>query len=144
MREAQLHTGYWMVMEVLLGEGALWNRRYVVGRTQCQLSTPTVRPQIEGEMEFNSLKGEVGRKRRPKLEREAWISKATWQLVDRRTALQRAGRVRKREVRKVWRDFQRGLQADKRQRVQAVGANIEGLLETGRVKEAWDQLTRWY
>ena len=33
---------------------------------------------------------------------------------------------------------------DRHRRVQAAGANIEGLLEAGRVKEAWDHLARWY
>ena len=42
-----------------------------------------------------------------------------------------------REVRKARCDFQRTLQEDRQLRVQAAGLNIEGLLEAGRVKEAW-------
>ena len=49
-----------------------------------------------------------------------------------------------REVRKARCDFQRTLQEDRQLRVQAAGLNIEGLLEAGRVKEAWDHLARRY
>ena len=40
--------------------------------------------------------------------------------------------------------FQREIQADIRQRVQSEGANIEGILEAGKVNEAWYHLTQWY
>ena len=33
VQEARLHTDHWMVLSVLQEEGALQNRRYVVGRT---------------------------------------------------------------------------------------------------------------
>ena len=36
------------------------------------------------------------------------------------------------------------LQEERRKWVQVAGANIEELLESGRVKEAWYQLARWY
>ena len=65
-------------------------------------------------------------------------------MLDWRAALQRSGRAITREVHKVRRNFQRALQEERRQRVQAVGSNIEGLLEADRVKVAWDHLTRWY
>ena len=49
-----------------------------------------------------------------------------------------------RVVRKARREFQRALQEDRRKMVQSAGTKIEGLLEAGRVKEAWDHLTWWY
>ena len=95
-----------------------------------------VRSQTEGGggVALTALKGEVDSKWLQKAARSAWISKDTWQLADRRPALQREGRVIKSEVSKVWSDFQCALQADRRRRVQAAGTSIEGLLEEGRVK----------
>ena len=74
---------------------------------QWPLATPTVRLQSWGEAVFTALKVEVDRKRRPKLASEVCISKATWHLADRRTALQRAGRASTMDVRKARRKFQR-------------------------------------
>ena len=91
-----------------------------------------------------TLKREVERTRRPKVAQESCISQATWQLEYRQAALQRAGRARAREVWKAWRDFQRVLHEDRRQWVQVAGEKIKELLETGRVKEAWDHLARLY
>ena len=34
IREARTHTYHWMVLAVILGEGALRNCRYIVSRTQ--------------------------------------------------------------------------------------------------------------
>ena len=91
-----------------------------------------------------SLKGEVERKENPKAVRAPCISKETWRLADWRARLLRAGQASTREVCKAQRNFQRVLQEDRRQRVRAAGLNIEGLMVAGRVKEAWDQLERWY
>ena len=90
---------------VLQGEGALQNRRYVVRRIQWPLATPTVRPHTYGEESFTALKVEVYRKRLLKLAREACISKATWYLVDQRTALHRAGRESTREEHSARREY---------------------------------------
>ena len=48
-------------------------------------------------------------------------------------------------AREVWeerRDFQHAMQEDRRQRLQAEGANIKDLLESGRVKESWYHFAR--
>ena len=121
---------------VFRGEGVLWNRRYVVRRTQWPLALLKVRPQTEGGSEFTTIKGVVERTQRPNAVKASWISQATWQLLYWRTAFQRAGRASTREVRKARRNFQRMLQADRHQRVQAAGANVEELLEAGRFKES--------
>ena len=86
---------------------------------------------------------ELARKQQPKVSREEWISKETWQLANWRAELQRAGRESTREVYKVLSDFQQVLQEYIRQRVQAAGSNIEVFLEAVTVKEACDHLTRW-
>ena len=54
------------------------------------------------------------------------------------------GRESAREVRKAQRYFQCALQEEIWQKVQVAGANIEVLLESGRVKEAWYHLEWWY
>ena len=56
--------------------------------------------------------------------------------MDWRIAIQRSGRAITREVSKARHDFQHALQADRWQMVQAARANIEGLLESGRFKQA--------
>ena len=50
-------------------------------------------------------------------------------------------------MRVVWkarRNFQSELKGYIRKREQVVGANIDRLLEAGRVKEYWYNLVRWY
>ena len=69
------------------------------------MAPPSVRPQTEGEAKFTTLKGEVDRTKRPKAARAAWISQATWQMADQKTAIKRAGRVSTTEVQKLQRDF---------------------------------------
>ena len=132
-----------MVLAVLRGEGARENLRYVGGRTKWRLAEPTMQPEMEGETAFESLKGEVEQKELPKAVRDPWISKETWRLENWRAALIRTGRASTREVHKAQHDFQRKLQEDRRRRVQAAGYTIEGLMAAGRIKETWDQLTRW-
>ena len=65
-------------------------------------------------------------------------------MTYRRVALLRKGRASSREVCKARRSFQRELQEDRRQRVQAEGSDIEGLMANVRVKEVWDHLVMWY
>ena len=132
VREARIYIDHRMVLAAIRGKGALQKRRYVVGRVRWPLENSTVRPHTEGRAAFAPLKGEVKRNQHPKAARLEWISKETCHLADRRSALQRAGRASTREVCKAQSDFQRALQED---RVQAVGSNIEGFLETCRVKE---------
>ena len=72
---------------------------------QCTLATPTVQSQTYGEAAFTALKGEVDRKRQPKLARAACISKETLQLEGWRTELHRAGRASTREVCKARQEY---------------------------------------
>ena len=65
-------------------------------------------------------------------------------MADQRRELLWSGRSSTREVRKARRNFQHVLQEDRRRRVKLTRGNIEGLLEAGRGKEAWDHLSRWY
>ena len=144
VREERLHTDHWMVLAVLRGEGMLRNSRYVVGRTKWPLAASMERPKTEGEAAFASLKGEAEQKNKPKALRNSWISKETCRLADWRAVLQREGWASTREVCKARRNFQRALHEHRRRRVQAAGSNIEGLLATDRVKEAWDHLMQSY
>ena len=101
-----------------------------------------MQPQTEGEAAFASFKGEADRNQPPKTARAAWIPKEAWQMADWRKELQRVGRERTRDVCKARCDFQCALQADRRKRVQSTGTRIEGFLEAGRVKEAWEHLAQ--
>ena len=63
----RIFTDHRMVLVVLQREGALQDHRYIVGRIRWPLASPLVRPQIEGEEAFTSLKGGVERKQKPKV-----------------------------------------------------------------------------
>ena len=65
-------------------------------------------------------------------------------MEDWKDMLRRAGWEIMREVCKARCNFQGALQEDRRRRVQSAGSKMEGFLEAGRVKEAWDRLTLWY
>jgi hypothetical protein len=76
--------------------------------------------------------------------RISWISAPTWGLIDRRAVLRQQGKLSKRMSRLLGRQIASGLRGDRRQRAADVAGNIEGLLASREMKEAWRCLKGWY
>ena len=53
-------------------------------------------------------------------------------------------RDKAREARQVQHNFKQSLQVDRRQQVQEAVTPIRSLMEYGRIREAWDRISRWY
>ena len=98
----------------------------------------------EVEAEFAILNWGPDKMQRPMKPQASWISQETWRLADRRTAPKRTGRASATEIRQARQALLRALQADRWKRVQEARANMESLMETCKVQEAWVRISRWY
>ena len=98
----------------------------------------------EVEEAFVTLKVDVDRMQRQTKARVSWISQDTWSLAERQAALQRTGRASATETRQARQELLLALQADRRKIFQEEVANIESLMETGKVKESWVRISKWY
>ena len=113
MREPCHGTDHRMVRTVLRGEGALHNRRYGWVQARWPIQPNAERSQNKGGADFEELKGEVTKTLWPTKSRAYGIPQETWQLSDRRAALQRSHGEIIREVRQAPRKFQRYLQGER-------------------------------
>ena len=59
-------------------------------------------------------------------------------------SLQRVTRFSVREVRQSRRNFQRPFQVYRQPQVQEAVTSIEALMESGKIREIWDRISRWY
>ena len=78
-------------------------------------------------------------------QRNAWISKETWRLVDERVAIRRKPRA-KMGMRRLGREIQKSLKGDRKRRVEEAGTVIEGMLKEDPpdAKGAWRRMKGWY
>ena len=79
----------------------------------------------------------------------SWISAETWQLVDRRCTLRRQcspfySATQERELKDLHNQIRRSLHHDRKARIEKVSQEIESLLVTGHVGEAYRLLRCWY
>ena len=78
------------------------------------------------------------------LKANGWIRPSTWSLIDRKAGLEREGRLHQRVRRKLVREIKGSLKDDRRHQTKAVGEKIVGLLDAGKLAEAWGTLKGWY
>ena len=77
----------------------------------------------------------------------AWISDASWRLVDQKNALCRLpGPLNYTEYRRLTRRLKASFQEDRKQRTATAGALAEAELnqDPPRIKEAWNIIRRWF
>jgi hypothetical protein len=101
-------------------------------------------PLTEEETLFEELKESCdpipARKRPP----NAWISDATWDLVDRRARLDRSGKLTQQSSRQLGRQIKASLKTDRAARAAKAASNVESHLNSGLLEEAWRELKGWY
>eukprot|EP00978_Attheya_sp_CCMP212_P011677 scaffold28947_cov48-Attheya_sp.AAC.3 len=76
----------------------------------------------------------------------SWISDESWKLIDTRLAFRRAFGHDQAAIRRLTRQIQASLQADRKIRVEKAGDNVEALLqkEPPDLQGAWNALKGWY
>ncbi len=73
-----------------------------------------------------------------------WISKGTWRLIAKCASLLRIGKIRQAAARRMKREVQAALKADKSRLTAEVGESIVSELSQGNVQEAFRHLKGWY
>jgi len=119
-------------------------RRYRKRRQRFPVALPRAGPRTHGEALFEELKGACEPPPARQRPANAWISDATWVLVDRRAALRRGGWLSQAASRRLGRQINSQLKADRQQRVEDVADKIEGHLAAGELAEAWGLAKGWY
>lgn len=101
-------------------------------------------PRTELETAFEDLKATCEPPPPRKREANAWISDATWGLIDQRAALRKRGILSQANGRRLGRRIRVALKADRKKRAADTAAAIKGHLTAGNLKEAWCCVQRWY
>jgi hypothetical protein len=101
-------------------------------------------PCAQLDAEYEELQRDVVRP--PLRERPAnsWITATTWQLVDHHAMLRRKGMLSQTAARRLGRQVQAHLAADRLKRATSAASKIEGCLAAGDFVEAWRHLKGWY
>ena len=94
---------------------------------------------------FGDLRRAVLKPHPREQQRNAWISKETWRLIDERVTERRKPRAQL-GMRRLGRAIQTSLKGDRKRRVEEVGTAIEGMLKEDPpdAKGAWRRMKGWY
>ena len=142
---AHFSTDHLMVMGKLTSKTFRANRRYLRRRTRFPLQVPQVGPTSTfADQQFHRLKEASEQPRGETRSRPHWISEDTWALVDRRSALRLSPGYSQAELRRLNRQVNASLKADRKRRVTKAGNAIEAALASKDVKAAWDKVKAWY
>ena len=93
---------------------------------------------------FEELKATVEAPSPRERRENAWISDATWEFVDRRAEMRKAGILCQREARRLQRKIRASLKADRQERARRAGEAANAELATGNIREAFRHLKGWY
>ena len=105
---------------------------------------PAAEPLRSMERDFEALKETVEAVPARSRGNNAYISEATWALIEQRCAARRLGKRGKRLGRQLHRRIQKSLHADRLARTLRVGTSVVAELENGNVQEAYRHLKGWY
>jgi hypothetical protein len=121
--------------------------KYMQSRRRFPLCTrPEATTSNNAELEYSKFKQQI-QTQAPEIEKHAkqpWISESTWKLIDARASKSRSNSFRPGEQQHLARRIKRALNRDRKRRIEKAGDAIEHNLQSGRLKEAWNALQRWY
>ena len=138
-------SDHFVVMGKLMSERLRSNRRYLNGRQRFPLKAHKVGPTSSlADQLFQKLKDAMPNPTGQERRRAAWISEATWRLVDARSSLRRSEAYTQAEHRRLNRKVKASLKEDRKHRVEDAGDAIESALRNQDAQGAWDRLKAWY
>ena len=131
-----------LVMGLLRGGTVREHVRYIAGRRRIPLKPP--KQPTRGDSLFEDLRRAVPKPQLREQHRNAWISKETWRLVDKRVTMRRKPRAQT-GIRRLGRAIQASLKGDRRRRVEEAGTAVETLVKEDppNAREAWRRMKGW-
>jgi hypothetical protein len=137
-------SDHYMVMGTIASRPKRENKSHSRSRKSFPLKRDKFTPINKADSIFDEIKSFVEKDAQTTRRWSSCISPQMWKLVDSRAALQRKGKKKCTEGRKLSRKILKGIKADWKERTQKYGESIEILLETGNLKGAWRSLQAWY
>ena len=143
VQDPRHNSDHYMVMGLLRGGTGREHVKYIAGRRRIPMK-PLKRPTREYEL-FGDLRRAVPKPQPREQHRNAWISKETWRLVDKRVTIKRKPRAQT-GIWRLGRAIQASLKGDRRRRVEEAGTAVETLLKEDppNAREAWRRMKGWY
>jgi hypothetical protein len=135
-------TARFMIIAILMSKPLQAHRSYTRARRAFPLHPSKWGPKSKEDALFEELKGFIARYPAQVRKWNTWILTDTWRLVDRTGALRQS--ISERENNRLQRLIHRSIQADRKERTERVGQEIEELLSQGKVQVAWHTLKAWY
>jgi hypothetical protein len=138
-----LHSDHCAIIAVVKvgGEGRL--KKYRRKHQKLPLSL-LLGPKDVDTMVFNALAAKCIDPKPMRKQGKDWMSKATWCLIAKRASLLQSGRIRQDATRRMKREIEAPIKADKQKMTAKVGDSIVAELAKGDVKEAFRHLKGWY
>ena len=134
-----------MVVGQLLSKPYGHHRRYLRSRQRYPIAAPKVGPHSPiADRLFQSLKDAAPRSGSRTHPRAAWISDATWTLIDRKSALKRRLGYSRADLYRLNREIKASIKVDRKRRVAEAGAAVEAMLANNDPKGAWGKAGAWY
>jgi hypothetical protein len=118
-------------------------KNYRRARQKFPLSLP-LGPKDANTTIFDALAAECIEPKKKRLPGKDWISEGTWKLIAKSASLLRSGKIRQAAARRMKREVQAALKADKSRLTAKVGESIVSELSKGNVQEAFRHLKGWY
>jgi hypothetical protein len=137
-----LHSDHPAIVAVVRagGEGRLKKHRR---KRQLPLSLP-LGPKDTDTTAFDALAAECVNPKPTWKQEKDWMTKGTWRLIAKRASLMQSGRIRQDAARRMRREIEAAIKADKQKLTAKVGDSIIVELAKGDVKEAFRHLKGWY
>jgi hypothetical protein len=142
IKTPRFHTDHRaIVTEICLGK--LYIHRDYINNRNSLPRFPLQRPLSENDVRFQNLKKHKGIPD-PKTQRDrSWISKETWELIDKRLFAVR-WRHPTENIHALSKAIKKSLTTDRRRRAEKVGREIEQKYVSGNVHGAYNLLRGWY
>ena len=144
VRDPRHNSDHYMVLCCLPSASLTEHKRHLGGRKRWPARPPT-KPTRADKL-FAALRGAVPKAQPRAARRNAWISKETWRLVDKRVSARRDPRKGQALKRQLWRAVKEILAADRKRRAEEVGAEVEALVgaDPPLIQDAWHRIQGWY
>ena len=144
VRDPMHNSDHYMVMGFLHSAPLKEHARYLGGRKRPPLCPPTAT--TREERIFAALKRAVTKLLAREARKNAWISAATWRLVDERVSARQYLAKEQALIRRLGRTIKASLQEDIKRRAEEAEEELETLMESDPPlhREAWQRIKGWY